>query len=818
MVNTAEDAKKVLDILSRQEMINFYEIWSEKQNKRRYLKDVVGQIVDKYREQNPDKEIYKQGRKLIQRELNLIFTNNPPVAEGYKESSKEAIKIQSLNILLDEMFGGVIRLNRKKITADNFYNKIDEETVTINGVGKKYTEDTIKEKLDNQFNGGDLGQLTDESWEFLKENDDIKARIERIAEYVDEVKEAGLGTREASKELETVDISDRIKELLGWGRHWKVATRKSIYKGWEETSKKHKEVVESLRKLNDVILDKDIDKEMYSLFPDVKKPKTPSPKIEQASQKLTTAINNFEKSGNYVIEFKPQKVVETFDDELLVTRKIIVAFLENEMGLVPEVKESSSGGYRETEDDEEVQLEEYRPQQVSAIDGDLDLLAYFYTVNYMDEIFINDANLKSIKNMATETIKNHFGFESEGELKILKKYLDRLKQVKSIADSNFLPVYILEDSRIQSLYQQKEVNVSRINDKIEDLFDALLDLLQEERLVVGRSVTATRGFEFDPNKPNKDSVPSTYYAQFLSRPSKKRNFKENKRFRETFTDAMAKIVDYFYRPLFDPKKNLGIDYGFKESIAFKELLLLSETDFAKTYQKIYNGIVQSSGANIQRKDLKRIKDFFDIIERPNITGRLSKIEDRMKLLRTTFRGLVDGNKKLIENFEREMASFYGHLVKGIKSQSRKQIFGKSVVAMAKKMPIEDVSEMQSIMVLYDIFTDPNVRGVLEEFSETLNDIVKEIDSIKKMDIENKIMEIHDSVRILKGLPIYYGRGSLSSIDHLGEVIDLTKEKFNVDIVSTEIVKMVEEIDSFSSISKSVGVSEEVVYFVKANFR
>ena len=87
-----------------------------------------------------------------------------------------------------------------------------------------------------------------------------------------------------------------------------------------------------------------------------------------------------------------------------------------------------------------------------------------------------------------------------------------------------------------------------------------------------------------------------------------------------------------------------------------------------------------------------------------------------------------------------------------------------------------------------------------------------------MEIENKILKVHDSIRILKGLPIYYGRGSLSSMDDIGETIDTAKRIFDVDIIGTEIVKMVEEVDSFSSISKSVGVSEEVVYFVKANFR
>jgi len=129
-----------------------------------------------------------------------------------------------------------------------------------------------------------------------------------------------------------------------------------------------------------------------------------------------------------------------------------------------------------------------------------------------------------------------------------------------------------------------------------------------------------------------------------------------------------------------------------------------------------------------------------------------------------------------------------------------------------------MDEVSAIMVIQDIFTDPNILRLLSKHSSKLRAIEQEISSIKKMDIENKILQVHDSLRILKGLPIYYGRGSLSSMDDLSEVIDVAKNIFDIDIVSTEIIKMVEEIDAFSNISKSVGVSEEVVYFVKANFR
>ena len=165
-----------------------------------------------------------------------------------------------------------------------------------------------------------------------------------------------------------------------------------------------------------------------------------------------------------------------------------------------------------------------------------------------------------------------------------------------------------------------------------------------------------------------------------------------------------------------------------------------------------------------------------------------------------------------------MASYLGHLFVETGEKKRTTLFGIDINSAYQENPIEEVKEMTIIMALQDFLTDTTAKAMISGSSKTHAKILNEINELKKMEIENKILKVHDSIRILKGLPIYYGRGSLSSMDDIGETIDTAKRIFDVDIIGTEIVKMVEEVDSFSSISKSVGVSEEVVYFVKANFR
>ena len=50
------------------------------------------------------------------------------------------------------------------------------------------------------------------------------------------------------------------------------------------------------------------------------------------------------------------------------------------------------------------------------------------------------------------------------------------------------------------------------------------------------------------------------------------------------------------------------------------------------------------------------------------------------------------------------------------------------------------------------------------------------------------------------------------------MITKMEREYNLDISASEITGVVNELDSFDSISKSYGISTEHVYVIKANFR
>ena len=706
----------------------------------------------------------------------------------------EASKNTALANILKEVFGGVILINGKKINIENFYENVNEESISLKGAGKNRTLEDISELITTPNYFKEHGHIFTDA-----EEEELAKRILLISEYADADREEKLGAKESTRELgdaqgmKVIRIRDTIKELMGWGKYHKVATRKNIYDSWSKVHGLHSTVVSNINKL-------------VNAMPEG------SSEIEQLKDELLASNKRFKKDGQYVIEFKPQVIAENMDDELTVTRKIITAYVEKELGIVID---SGSVSQNRDADEELVEdslvTERVRMGAESRFNDSLDILGYFYVQNHLDGIFINELSLPNLKNITRKTMKEDFGFESEEKVAQLNKHLNRLQKVKPVKGEHFLPIYIIDDVRTRNIFspfKEGNRNSKAINRTIEDLFDKLLNLLNEQRLRVGTSSTALRGQTFDEERGVGQSMYGINYSS-ISPVTRELGIKTE------VDDVLSAIKEYFFEPLQDPKMRIGLDYTFSKNKSFTELLLLTSDDFAKARKKITRGLIESDGGNIEANDLTTILNFLKEVNKANID--IGEVVNKIKDLRQVYAELVDGDKELVDDYKEDMVLYLGTILLETNSNKGLKLYGKNPYDFAKNKTMR-LNEVSAIMVIQDIFTDPNILRLLSKHSSKLKAIEQEISSIKKMDIENKILQVHDSLRILKGLPIYYGRGSLSSMDDLSEVIDVAKNIFDIDIVSTEIIKMVEEIDAFSNISKSVGVSEEVVYFVKANFR
>ena len=113
------------------------------------------------------------------------------------------------------------------------------------------------------------------------------------------------------------------------------------------------------------------------------------------------------------------------------------------------------------------------------------------------------------------------------------------------------------------------------------------------------------------------------------------------------------------------------------------------------------------------------------------------------------------------------------------------------------------------------------KGIIESTDGLKNEVGKLKDILRTVEdlpvVLKGLLKAHDIVRELKGLETVYAFRPLT-IDHSEEVITKMYKEFNVDLSYSEIDRIVTEVNSFSDMAKSLGVSEEIVYQVKAQFR
>jgi hypothetical protein len=128
--------------------------------------------------------------------------------------------------------------------------------------------------------------------------------------------------------------------------------------------------------------------------------------------------------------------------------------------------------------------------------------------------------------------------------------------------------------------------------------------------------------------------------------------------------------------------------------------------------------------------------------------------------------------------------------------------------------VEDITVLK---VILDLLETKHGETAIPDDNERKK-LLDDLREIKKSEVSEKILSVHDSIRLLKQKPVFYGKKKINNFDHIGDMITKMEQEYNLDISASEITGVVDELDSFDNISKSYGISTEHVYVIKANFR
>ena len=124
--------------------------------------------------------------------------------------------------------------------------------------------------------------------------------------------------------------------------------------------------------------------------------------------------------------------------------------------------------------------------------------------------------------------------------------------------------------------------------------------------------------------------------------------------------------------------------------------------------------------------------------------------------------------------------------------------------------IKLIREKEDMFLRMDYFKDD-----IKQLKQLLDRVDTEV---RKTEIELAFLHAHDVIRKKLNKQIYYSHGDIDDPDDVDTINKMIHEKHRVDLSASEIIKIDRDFGAFKDIGKENGVSEEVVYMIKANFR
>ena len=206
--------------------------------------------------------------------------------------------------------------------------------------------------------------------------------------------------------------------------------------------------------------------------------------------------------------------------------------------------------------------------------------------------------------------------------------------------------------------------------------------------------------------------------------------------------------------------------------------------------------ITSVGIRDEKNLLKRANDLYDEIN--------NVFDDEFDDLNKIYIGKYLDN--LAERNDLDIKEFQGESVSELSEQYENMKTTKWPIQQLIKL-IKDKEEM---FLRMDYF---------KKDIEQLQKLLERVDAnIRKTEIELAFLHAHDVIRKKLNKQIYYSHGDIDDPDDIDAINKMVYEKHRVDLSASEIIKIDRDFGAFKDIGKENGVSEEVVYMIKANFR
>ena len=376
-----------------------------------------------------------------------------------------------------------------------------------------------------------------------------------------------------------------------------------------------------------------------------------------------------------------------------------------------------------------------------------------------------------------------------------------------------------------SLSREYRDEAAEANDIQEDIFDfleAYSDLLEDEKTMAAVNVNLMlRGIGSESK-----GIPTA-----LERYKKFEGTKigEVRKFRKEVKKLIDEINDLIFELFVKPMHSIhrfGMSLPFEKSTQLRTIVVSSKNigDDFLAYKEISERIKKTDTAFIGEIQARKMLEFLQSITRGEIFEKPLVSQSKAREFVNSIAPIFNKNKKVREQLKNEVSSLFGALVSV--SKEKKDIPNVypniDIKEQYQKERVDDPKEILALQVLTNAIREKkntiSTSGGGDIPDSLLDSLLSELDRVAKSELYSKLIDAHDSLRILKGKRLYYGKRNENNFEHVEDMLNKMQVEHDLDMSASELVSIVNEIDSFNNISKNYGISQEQVYIIKANFR
>ena len=435
--------------------------------------------------------------------------------------------------------------------------------------------------------------------------------------------------------------------------------------------------------------------------------------------------------------------------------------------------------------------------------------------------------------------------ENDAE-ELIQKLMMTFEKIEDYnASEMYLPKFLFKAKELQEyLPQDATSKANKSLTAIKDLFRALSMILEGETKSALETFTNLELFGKEGGQ-KKDPPPRGFQTtdegrgteKIIRLLSGKKGVRRNLGSLATTLNKIGELIgELFIAPINLPSVNAGQKLPFAKSGNLRIVSTLIDLkggqgrigkDGFLPYKIINQKIVDSQNEFVKPSKLRELIPFLNDLNRGGIFSdkkkTLALADDFVETLVEIYATSTKNNDKIEKLAQKEIASIFGAINRITNKKIITEYENFDADEEYSKMDISNASELTSISTLIDALEDRRDEFIKQSDAnknliEAVDDFLSEAKKLMKSDIYYKLLEAHDSLRILKGKTIHYGTMNEDNFEHVEDMLAKMQTEHNLDMTASELVGVVNEVNSFDSISKAYGISSEHVYLIKANFR